>query len=238
MRSSRFYPLPLRNLYKLAISLTSNLSPEYIEEKFNIKSSKTIKQYEKTLKWITKNVKNFTSLDSFSSDLVIYLTKEFRLKEAINLLNEELIPITSSSLSKVLNNLGIEVSSTEARAMIYWLKQAGVLQERRIPVLTLSLEERVLEEMRSKGSVTYASLRRTFGDEVRDIIVSLWKKGLVSVPALDNHRDVITGAKNLDRIPGIPKGKIFATWQDRITGEAFSELVLPPRTRILARWSL
>ncbi len=187
---------------------------------------------------MVEKVKDLSSLDSFSSDLISYLTREFKLKEAIDLLNKESIPLTPLSLSKALNKLGIKVNPTEAKAVIHWLKQAEALQERRIPVLTLSLEEKVLEEVKSKGSTTYASLRRTFGDEVRDILVSLWKKGLISVPALDKHKKVIAEAKNLDRIQGAPKGKIFATWQDRITGETFSELVLPPRTRILARWSI
>ncbi len=203
-----------------------------------MKSNRTASQYVKTLSWIRERVKNFNSLEDFSNELISVLAEEYSLMRAIESLSKGMIPLTPASLSSALRKEGKRVSSTEARAIISWLKQADALKERKVPVLTLTREDKVLEEVRSKGSVTYGTLRKAYGDEVRDVIVSLWRKGLISVPVLEKHRDVLEGAGDLDRLPGNLKGKIFATWQDRITGETFSELVIPSKAKIEARWSI
>ncbi|GEM_PF-1592850 len=233
---AQFYPLPLKNLYRLAVSL-ENPSPEEVKSKLRLKSKRTASQYIKTLSWIRERVKNFSSLEDFSNELISVLAEEYNLMRAIESLSKGMIPLTPASLSSALRKEGKRVSSTEARAIISWLKQADALKERKVPVLTLTREDKVLEEVRSKGSVTYGTLRKAFGDEVRDVIVSLWRKGLISVPVLEKHRDVLEEAEDLDRLPGNLKGRIFATWQDRITGETFSELVIPSRAKVEARWS-
>ncbi len=237
MGSVRFYPLPLRNLYRLATS-QEKLSPESIKGKLGIRSSKTAEHYRKTLEWLKREVRNFSSMDGFTSTLMRRLKEEFRLEEAIEILRERYIPLTPSSLVAALSKLDIDVNSTEAKAIISWLKQTNALRERKVPILTLSLEDRVLEEVRDRGSVTYASLRRSYGDEVREVIVSLWRRGLIEVPSLERYREVLEKAEDLDRLPGDLKGKVFTSWQDRIDGKTYSELVIPLRARIEARWSL
>ncbi len=238
MPSNRFYPLPLKNLYRLSVSLGPDPSPEEVMGKLRLRSKRTASQYVKTLAWISKRVRGAATLDDFLQEIASFLADEFGLREALEALSKDMIPLTPSSLSSILRRNGVKVTNTEARAIISWLKQAGALKERKVPVLVLTLEDRVLEEIRGRGSVTYGTLRKAFGDEVRDVIISLWRRGLISVPALDKHRDVLMEAEDLDRLPADLKGRIFATWQDRITGETYSELVIPARARIEARWSL
>ncbi len=234
---ARFYPLPLKNLYRLATSL-DDPSPEEVKSKLGLKSGRTASQYVRTLSWIKDRVKDLTSLEDFYKELISVISEEFDLVRVVKSLSEEMIPLTPASLSSALKREGKKVSSTEARAIISWLKQADALKERKVPVLTLTMEDRVLEEVRSKGSVTYGTLRKVYGDEVRDVIVSLWRRGLISVPVLEKHKDVLMEAEDLDKLPGDLKGRIFATWQDRITGETYSELVIPSRAKIEARWSI
>ena len=110
-------------------------------------------------------------------------------------------------------------------------------RERKIPILVTSLEERVLEDVRQRGAVTYSTLAKKYGDSVRDTLVELWKRGLLDIPVLEKYREILEKAENLDKLPPNLKGRLFATWQDRITGETYSELVIPPRARISARWA-
>jgi len=238
MTESRFYPLPLNKIYKLAVEVGPEAKLEDVMSTLRIRSKRTAQQYLRTLKWMAERVENVGTLDEFSRELLTVLLEEFKLEEALNLLMKEKIPLTPSGMASALKEAGIEVSKTEARAIISWLKHMDALKERRVPVLTVTLEDRVLEEVRQRGSVTYGTLVKSYGDGVRDVVVQLWRKGYLSVPVLEEHRDLLMEAENLDKLPSGLKGRIFATWQDRISGETYSELVIPSRARIEARWSL
>jgi len=234
MPRSNFYPLPLKNIYKLAISMRN---PDVNGVMSLLKVSKRkAEQYEKTLNWILERVKDARSMDEFFERVAEALLREYKLDEAFSLLMNRSIPLSPSSLSSAVRERGININDTEAKAIISWLKEGGFLKERKVPILALSLEERILEEIRSRGSLTYSSLRRVYGDAARKIIFSLWKKGLINVPSFEKYRNLLESLEDIERIPGSVSGRIFSTWQDRISGEVYSELVIPLRERISARW--
>ncbi|WP_125741789.1 hypothetical protein [Candidatus Korarchaeum cryptofilum] len=234
MPGSNFYPLPLKNLYKLATSMRE-LDVNSIMALLKV-SKRKAEQYEKTLNWILGRVKDAKSMDEFFERVAEALLSEYKLDKAFALLMDRSIPLSPSSLSSAIRGNGMNINDTEAKAIISWLKEGGFLKERRVPILALSLEERVLEDIRSRGSLTYSSLRKVYGDSARRIIFSLWKKGLVNVSSFEKYRKLLESVEDIDRIPGNVSGKVFSTWQDRISGEVYSELVIPLRERISARW--
>jgi len=234
MPRSNFYPLPLKNIYKLAISMR-NPDVNVVMSLLKV-SKRKAEQYEKTLNWILERVKDAKSMDEFFEKVAEALLREYKLDEAFSLLMNRNIPLSPSSLSSAVRERGININDTEAKAIISWLKEGGFLKERKVPILALSLEERILEEIRSRGSLTYSSLRRVYGDAARKIIFSLWKKGLINVPSFEKYRNLLESLEDIERIPGSVPGRIFSTWQDRISGEIYSELVIPLRERISARW--
>ncbi|MCS7102515.1 MAG: hypothetical protein NZ992_01375 [Candidatus Korarchaeum sp.] len=236
MRKTSFYPLPLKNLFKLIINLRGDIDPEGVRSVLKLKGKRSVDHYVKTANWILSKVKDVSSIDDFMESLVSVLVAEYKLEDALKEFRSRAIPLTPSSLSATLKSKGYDLSGSEAKAIISWLKEAGALKERRVPVLTLSLEERVLEEVRNKGTVTYATLRRNYGDNVKQTVFSLWKKGLLSVPSLEKHRSLFDKTDDPDRILGDVKGEVFTNWQDRTSGEIYSELVIPQRERISARW--
>jgi hypothetical protein len=234
MSKSNFYPLSLKKLYELAISLRD---PSINEIMSLLKvGKKKAKQYEKTLNWILGRVKDAKSMDEFFERIIEVLLREYMLDKAFVLLRDRGIPLSPSSLSSAVKKNGININNTEAKAIISWLKESGFLKERKVPVLALSLEERILEDIRSRGSLIYSSLRKVYGDVARRIVFSLWRKKLIDVPSFEKYRQLLESIEDIDRIPGNISGRIFSTWQDRITGEIYSELVIPLRGRISARW--
>ncbi len=234
MPGSNIYPLPLKNLYKLA---TSMRNPDVNGIMSLLKVSKRkAEQYERTLNWILGRVRDAKSMDEFFERVAEALLREYKLDDAFALLTDRGIPLSPSSLSSVVKGSGIDINDTEAKAIISWLKEGGFLKERRVPILALSLEERVLEDIRDRGCLTYSSLRKVYGDTARRIVFSLWKKGLINVPSFEKYRDLLESVEDIDRIPGNVSGKIFSTWQDRISGKVYNELVIPLRERISARW--
>ncbi|MEM0036834.1 MAG: hypothetical protein QXU23_03930 [Candidatus Korarchaeum sp.] len=236
MRKVDFHPLPLRNLFRLITNLRGSVDPEGVRSVLKLRSKRSVDQYVRTANWILSKVNGFNSIDDFTESLVRVLVVEYELREVLDEFKRRAIPLTPSSLSAALKVRGRDLSESEAKAIISWLREAGALKERRIPVLTLSLEERILEDVRSRGSITYASLRRNYGDNAKLVVFSLWKKGFLSVPSLEKYRDLLEGVEDPDKIPGELKGKVFARWQDRTSGEIYSELVIPQRERISARW--
>ncbi len=234
MPRSNFYPLPLKNIYKLAISMR-NPDVNVVMSLLKV-SKRKAEQYEKTLNWILERVKDAKSMDEFFEKVAEALLREYKLDEAFSLLMNRSIPLSPSSLSSAVRERGININDTEAKAIISWLKEGGFLKERKVPILALSLEERILEDIRSRGSLTYSSLRRVYGDAARKIIFSLWKKGLINVPSFEKYKNLLESLEDIERIPGSVPGRIFSTWQDRISGEIYSELVIPLRERISARW--
>ena len=234
MPRSNFYPLPLKNIYKLAISMR-NPDVNVVMSLLKV-SKRKAEQYEKTLNWILERVKDARSMDEFFERVAEALLREYKLDEAFSLLMNRSIPLSPSSLSSAVRERGININDTEAKAIISWLKEGGFLKERKVPILALSLEERILEDIRSRGSLTYSSLRRVYGDAARKIIFSLWKKGLINVPSFEKYKNLLESLEDIERIPGSVPGRIFSTWQDRISGEIYSELVIPLRERISARW--
>ncbi|RDD53624.1 MAG: hypothetical protein BA066_03395 [Candidatus Korarchaeota archaeon NZ13-K] len=238
MRGSEFYPLPLRNIHRLLTNLGRDADPEGVRSLLKLRDRRRVDQYVKTLRWVASRVEDAGSLDAFMESMVRALMREFWLEEAFKELMERAIPLSPSSLSALLRARGLSLTESEARAIISWMREAGALRERKVPVLTLSLEERVLEDVRNRGTVTYASLRRSYGDNAKLAVFSLWRRGLISVPSLERYRDLLEGVEDPDRIPGKVEGRIFSTWQDRTSGEMYSELVIPQRERISARWRL
>ncbi|MGC8933400.1 MAG: hypothetical protein C0200_05555 [Thermoproteota archaeon] len=236
MPRSNFYPLPLRNLYKLMTSLRDP-NPDEIMSILKVRSRRTAEQYAKTMSWILRKVEDAKSMDEFFEKVAEVLLKEYMLEKAFAFLMERGIPLTPSSLSLAVKKNGLKICDTEAKAIISWLKEGGFLKERKVPILALSLEERILEDIRERGSLTYSSLRKVYGDAAREALFSLWRKGLIEIPSFEKYRQVLENVDDIDRIPGGISGRIFSTWQDRISGEVYSELVIPLRERISARWN-
>ncbi|MDK2464456.1 MAG: hypothetical protein QI223_06775 [Candidatus Korarchaeota archaeon] len=237
-RASCFYPTRISGLYRLALARSRLKGEKDAAEILGVKSTRTASRYVKTLEWVLQRVDDLRSLDDFRESLANAIMREFRLAEAVGALTRSSVPLTPGSLSAALASLGVEVTTTEARALARWLVELNLVRERRVPVLTTSLEEAVLEDVRSRGAVTYGTLARVYGDGVRDILVSLWKRGLVRIPVLEPYRDVLESAEDLDRLPPGLRGRVFSTWQDRVTGETYCELVIPSRAKISARWEL
>jgi len=237
MSKSRFYPVPLTKLYKLLARLDPEASVDDVLKLLGLKSKRTATRYLSTLRWIRSRLRRVGSFDEFMDGLLTILLREFKLEDAVRKLSSAGVPITYTSLISSLKDENVEITPTEARAMINWLKQLDALRERKIPILVTSLEERVLEDVRQRGAVTYSTLAKKYGDSVRDTLVELWKRGLLDIPVLEKYREILEKAENLDKLPPNLKGRLFATWQDRITGETYSELVIPPRARISARWA-
>lgn len=237
MKGSSFYPLPLKNLYKL-ISAGSPIDVNGVKSILKIKSERTANQYLKTLEWISKRIDSPGTLDGFREAVAKALIDEFELEVVFEMMRGKAIPITPSGLASALKERRVQISENEAKAIISWLKEAEFLKERRIGVLTLNPEERILEDIISKGAVTYASLRRKYGDYAKLAVFSLWKKGLLSVPSLEKYEKELEGVEDPIRIPGQHKGKIFSVWQDRMSGEFYSELVLPQKEKISVRWQV
>jgi len=237
-RASRFYPTRISGLYRLALARSKLKGEKDAAEILGVKSTRTASQYIKTLEWVLQRVDDLRSLDDFREALANVIMREFRLSEAVETLTRRSIPLTPDSLASALASLGIRVTTTEARALVKWLEELNLVRERRVPVLTTSLEEAVLEDVRSRGTVTYGTLARAYGDGVRDVLVSLWRRGLLRIPILEPYRDVLESAEDLDRLPPGLGGRVFSTWQDRVTGETYCELVIPRRAKISARWEL
>ncbi len=230
-----FYPLPLNKLYKVMVR-AKDPTPEKISELLKV-TRRTAVKYLNTVKWLRERLDSPPTLESLHEGLKNVLFKEFRVKEAVGLLSERGVPLTPQSLRQALLLLGIKVSLTEAKAIIEWMRQMDLVRERRVPLITEDLESRVLELVREKGSLTYGTLVKRYGEKVRDVVFTLWSEGSIRVPALESHREKLTGAKDLDKLPPM-KGKVFATWHDRISGQTYSQLVIPARARIEARWDL
>jgi len=235
-RKSKIFKTDIRKLYKLLVKKSKIRSQEDISKVIDVKSKRGVETYYNTLQWILKRIKEAKSFDDFCEKLCSVILKEFKLKDAINEMFERKLPINPSSLQQVMKLKGIKVTLTEAKALLGWMKSLDMIVERKIPVLSSSLEDRVLEEIRSKGAITYGSLARKYGDGVRELIVDLWNRDLIAVPALDEYREILREANDLDRLPPGLGGRLFSSWQDRITGELYSELVIPKRAKILARW--
>ena len=230
-----FYPLPLTKLYKVLVRLEEP-NQESVSKLLGV-SKKTADKYVKTASWLKGKVGRPSTLDDLQESLKKVMFNDYKVKEAVNLLSREMIPLTPQSLKEALNALGVKVSSTEAKAFVEWLKQMDLIRERKVPLITEDMESRVLELIRERGSLTYATLVKRYGEGVRDVLFKLWSQGKVRVPILDKYRKELKGAEDLDRLPAM-KGRIFSTWHDRISGETYSQLVIPGRAKVEARWDL
>jgi len=233
---SKIYKTDIRKLYKLLVKKSEVRGQKDVSRIIGVKSKRSVEAYYKTLNWISKRIKEARSFDDFCEKLYSVIMKEFRLREVINEMFERRIPLNPLSLQQTMKLKGIDVTLTEARAILGWIKGLDIVIERKVPVLGSSIAEKVLEEIRLKGTVTYSSLVRKYGDGIRDLIVDLWSRNLIEVPALEEYRGILRGAKDLDRLPPGLGGRLFSSWQDRITGEFYSELVIPKRAKISARW--
>ncbi len=229
-----FYPLPLSKLYKVLVRIEEP-DQRSVSELLGV-SKQTAKKYVKTSTWLKERLKGVSTLEDLQKSLREVMFNDYRVKDAINLLYREMIPLTPQSLKEALASLGVKVSITEARAFIEWLKQMDVIRERRVPLVTEDLESRVLELIREKGSLTYSSLVKRYGEGVRDILFKLWSQGKVRVPVLDRYRRELSGAEDLDKLPADLKGKVFSKWHDRISGKTYSQLIIPERAKVEARW--
>ncbi len=228
-----FYPLPLSKLYKVLVRLEEP-DQRSVAKLLGV-SRRTADKYVKTASWLKEKVGRPSTLDSLQESLKAVMFNDYKVKEAVSLLSLKMVPLTPQSLREALKALGVKVSLTEAKAFIEWLKQMDVIRERKVPLITEDMESRVLELVRERGSLTYATLVKRYGEGVRDVLFKLWSQGKVRVPVLDRYKEELKGAKDLDRLPAM-KGRIFSTWHDRISGETYSQLVIPGRAKVEARW--
>jgi len=238
---STLHPIKLTKLFDLVLVIQKkrNISTKQAQKILGLKSRARATRYIDTAKWLLSKLGTFKgSFDDFIEKIKDVLEQEFKISKILAEMSSRHINANPLALKNVARDLGINIDIKTARALFTLSRELGLLSIAQISVFTPTIEDVVLNFIRNRGTVLFLTIEKTFPN-AREIVLKLWLRGFIDIEGIEEIGLKPSQITDPDRIPAdiVPSDSRFLSfWVDDISGERYASIVIPQRSRVIAKW--
>ncbi|MEM2614664.1 MAG: hypothetical protein ABIM42_06720 [candidate division WOR-3 bacterium] len=182
---------------------------------------------------LLKDLPKELSYEDFKLELKKKLIKKFNIEKVLKLLTERNLPFNFATLQWFLDEIGIKISQTSAKALVKILSEIDVISLRKIAVRIRKDHDKLYEYVVNNGIVKYNKIEKKFVN-ARKLVMDLVKQGKLKI-SYKNAELKKTKIVDLDDLKEKIPEHFISIWYDE-NGKAHRKLLIPGDANVCAEY--